>query len=245
MSLAIFAGLSVAVFLTSLLSGIFGMAGGLVLLWVLLAVMPVTTAIAVQGIFQMVSTGSRAWFSRRFIDWKILAQLMAGLAMAALALSLIDYRPSLAAVYIIIGLMPVMVWIPTARLQLDASRPSHALLGGAINGTLMIGVGVSGPVIDIFFIRTMIDRRRVIATKAAAQLLSHATKVLFYWNSTIELSAMEWAAIAVMLPLSIAGAQVGFLILQRLTDANFRAWTRWIVTAIGAVFMVQGLMLLG
>jgi hypothetical protein len=29
-----------------------------------------------------------------------------------------------------------------------------------------------------------------------------------------------------------------------MTDANFRTWTKWIVTATGAVYLVQGLMLL-
>jgi hypothetical protein len=27
-----------------------------------------------------------------------------------------------------------------------------------------------------------------------------------------------------------------------MTDANFRAWTRWVVTAVGAVYLAQGLM---
>ena len=72
MSLLIAAGLLVAVFFTSLLSGIFGMAGGLVLLAILLAILPVGTAIAVQGAIQIVANGSRAWFSRAFIDWRVL-----------------------------------------------------------------------------------------------------------------------------------------------------------------------------
>jgi len=51
---------AIAVLLTSTLSGVFGMAGGLVLLAVLLTLLPVATAIAVQGAIQARGPGSRA-----------------------------------------------------------------------------------------------------------------------------------------------------------------------------------------
>lgn len=244
MSAIVLVGMTVTVFLTSLLSGIFGMAGGLILLWALFLLMPVATAIAIHGIVQMVSTGSRAWLSREFVDLRILAILMAGLVLAATFFMLVEYRPSLAVVSIVIGLMPILVWLPVSRLTLDASKPLHALVGGLISGGLMIGVGVSGPVIDIFFIRTTIDRRKVIATKAAIQLVAHGTKVLFYWNATDGLTGPDWLAVAAAAPIAIAGANAGYSILLRMTDANFRAWTRWIITAIGAVYLSQGITVL-
>ncbi|MFN7104567.1 MAG: TSUP family transporter [Pseudorhizobium sp.] len=240
MSLAILLGMACTVFLTSLLSGVFGMAGGLILLWVLLFLMPVATAIAVHGAIQMVANGSRAWFSRQYIDFRILGILCAGLAISAVALLAIDYRPNIITVSIAIGLMPILVWLPVERLHLDASRPSHALVCGLAAGALTLGVGVSGPTIDIFFIRTSMDRRVVIATKAAAQLISHATKVAFYRSAAKELSQPDWIAIALAAPIAVLGTRTGNVILQRLTDAGFRMWTRWIVTGVGAVYLVQG-----
>src|SRR5690606_15582298 len=66
LAVLIFIGMAVTVFLTSLLSGIFGMAGGLILLWVLLFLFPVGPAIAIHGVIQAVANGSRAWFSRAY-----------------------------------------------------------------------------------------------------------------------------------------------------------------------------------
>ena len=242
MGIVIFVGLAVTVFLTSLLSGIFGMAGGLILLWVLLFVVPVGTAIAIHGVIQMVSNGSRAWFSRAYIDWRILGFLCVGLAIATVALLITAYQPDIIVVLFAIGLMPVLVWLPVSKLQLDASRPSHALVCGLVAGALTVGVGVSGPTIDIFFIRTEMDRRKVIATKAAAQLISHGTKVLFYWTAATQLPMNEWIAVLVAAPIAILGAKAGNDILQRLTDQSFRSWTRWIVTAVGAVYFTQGIL---
>ena len=244
MSLLLAAGLLISVFFTSLLSGIFGMAGGLVLLAVLLTILPVGTAIAVQGAIQIIANGSRAIFSRAYIDWKILGIICLGLLFAGIVLFIVRYTPNLATVYIAIGLLPVLVWIPQSWLALDASKPLHAFICGVLGGGLNLAVGVSGPTVDIFFIRTPMDRRKIIATKAATQVVSHAAKVVFYWQATMVLSPLEWGAVALAAPFAIAGTSAGHWVLQRLTDANFKAWTRLLVTAIGIYYLIRGLTLL-
>jgi uncharacterized membrane protein YfcA len=235
---------ALAVFCTSTLSGVFGMAGGLVLLAVLLAMLPVATAIAVQGAIQIVANGSRAWFSRAFIDWRILGFICCGLLLAAAALFILRYSPDLATVCIAIGLLPVLVWIPKQWLALDASKPHHALLCGLFGGGLNLAVGVSGPTVDIFFIRTLMDRRRIIATKAATQVVSHAAKVVFYGGLATAMGESDWLLVLIAAPFAVAGTNLGYHILQRMSDEGFRRWTRWVVTAIGVFYMLRGLSLL-
>ncbi|UXN73950.1 TSUP family transporter [Devosia sp. A8/3-2] len=169
MSLLIGAAMLVAVFATSMISGIFGMAGGLILLGILLLILPVGTAIAVQGMVQLIANGSRAFFSRAYIDWRVLGIMTLGLLTAAAVLFIVRYTPDLATVCITIGLLPILLWIPQSRLALDASKPHHAFICGFLGGGINLAVGVAGPTIDMFFIRTPMDRRTIIATKAAAQ----------------------------------------------------------------------------
>lgn len=235
---------AVAVFLTSTLSGVLGMAGGLLLLATLLALLPVATAIAVQGAIQIVANGSRAWFSREHIDWRVLGFICIGLAGAAVVLFILRYTPDLAAVCIAIGLMPILVWIPKHWLALDASKPVHAVLCGFLGGGLNLAVGVSGPAVDIFFIRTQMDRRRIVATKAATQVISHAAKVVFYGAVATAMGTGDWILVLIAAPFAVAGTNLGYHILQRLSDEGFRKWTRWIVTAIGIFYMARGLSLL-
>ena len=244
MTLSIAAALLVAVFFTSMLSGIFGMAGGLVLLGVLLFMLPVGTAIAVQGAIQIIANGSRAWFSRAFIDWRVLAIMTTGLLVAAALLFSLRDVPDLATVCIVIGLLPILLWIPQSWLSLDASKPHHAFICGFLGGGINLAVGVAGPTIDMFFIRTPMDRRTIIATKAAAQVVNHAGKVLFYWNATMVLTGWEWGAVALAAPFAVLGTSAGYWVLQRLTDANFKSWTRLLVTAIGIYYLIRGLTLL-
>ncbi|GLQ11115.1 hypothetical protein GCM10007913_30470 [Devosia yakushimensis] len=243
MSLLVGVAMLVAVFGTSMISGIFGMAGGLILLGIFLLILPVGTAIAVQGIIQLIANGSRAFFSRAYIDWRVLGIMTLGLLTAAAILFIVRYTPDLATVCITIGLLPILLWIPQSWLALDASKPHHAFICGFLGGGINLAVGVAGPTIDMFFIRTPMDRRTIIATKAAAQVVNHAGKIIFYWNATMVLAPAEWAAVALAAPFAIMGTSAGHWVLQRLTDANFKRWTRLIVTAIGTFYLVRGILL--
>lgn len=232
------------VFLTSMLSGVFGMAGGLVLLWFLLIMFPAGTAMAVHGVIQLTSNGSRAWLSRRFIVWRIVMLMTLGVLIAAGLLLLFSYSPNAATVSLFIGLMPILVWIPKRWFHFDANRASHALGCGIAAGSLTIAAGVSGPLIDILFVRSQMDRRQVVATKAMIQVVAHSIKILFYLGAAMALSTSEWGIVLLAAPFAIFGTHTGNRILQRLTDANFRTWTRWIVTGIGGFYFLQGLFLL-
>src|SRR4051794_12467242 len=55
---------------TAFLSGLFGMAGGLILIGVLLALMPLPTAMVLHAITQMASNGWRAFLWRAPIPWR-------------------------------------------------------------------------------------------------------------------------------------------------------------------------------
>lgn len=244
MNLIFAAILAIAVFLTATLSGVFGMVGGMVLLWVLLLLMPVSAALALQGVLQLVANVSRAWFARTHIDWKIIGVSMIGLAVALGLLAAVSYTPNVAVVSICVGLLPISIWVPKRWFQLDAARPAQALVCGFLSGILNVGIGVAGPIVDIFFARTLMDRRTVIATKATMVGVSHVAKIVFYSAALSNFSQSDWLAILIAVPFSVIGSMAGHKILIRLTDESFRTGTRWLVTGIGAFFLVQGIYLL-
>src|SRR6195256_6410061 len=64
------ASLSLLMIFTALLSGIFGMAGGLILVGVLLVVMPLPQAMVLHAVTQMASNGWRALLWREDIGWE-------------------------------------------------------------------------------------------------------------------------------------------------------------------------------
>jgi uncharacterized membrane protein YfcA len=61
--------LGVVAVLTSVVSGVMGMAGGMLLLAVMLLRLEPAVAIPVHGVVQLVSNASRAFFLRRQVRW--------------------------------------------------------------------------------------------------------------------------------------------------------------------------------
>ena len=228
----------VAAFLTAAVSGVLGMAGGLLLLGVLLLVLPVAVAFVVHGLLQLVSNGWRAVLQREHIGWATVRWYGLGALVAVALASTVAYVPSRPLTYLLLGLVPALVWVPRERLALDASRPAQAALAGLLVTTVNLLAGVAGPLLDIFFVRTAMGRHRVVATKAATQVLSHAGKVVVY-GQLVAAGSVPYAVVLLAVPLSMLGTALGGRLLDRMSDAGFQSTTRWVVTGIGAVYLVQ------
>lgn len=235
--------LLVVVLVTATISGVFGMAGGLMLMGALTLALPVSAAMVTHGAVQFVSNGWRAVLHRAYIQWRIIGLYAIGSLAAGGALALVSYSPTKAWVYLLLGLAPGLAWLPKKHFQLDAARPAHALACGFGVTGLNVLAGVSGPLLDVFFVRTELTRHQIVATKAATQALSHTAKMLFYGVpllAHLSTSGMPpvWFFILAA-PLAMLGAYFGGFVLDRLSDKSFLKWTRLIVTALGAVYLIQ------
>ena len=244
MSLAAAALVLLAAFVTATVSGVLGMAGGLLLLGTLLLVLPVAVAFVVHGILQLVSNGWRAVLQRSHIRWQVVGWYAGGALVAMLVVALASFVPSKAVTYLLLGLIPGLVWLPKGWLALDAERRPHAIAAGLSVTGLNLVAGVAGPMLDVFFVRTGMGRHAVVATKAATQVLSHAAKVVVYGSlATRGDRTLPYVVLLLAVPLSMLGTTVGGRLLDRMTDASFTSVTRWVVTAIGAVYLVQAALL--
>ena len=239
--------LLLVVLLTATVSGVFGMAGGLMLMGALTLAMPVSAAMVSHGAVQFVSNGWRAVLHRKHIAWRIILMYGAGSAIAAGALALIVYEPTKAWVYLMLGLVPGLAWLPKGAFNLDAAKPAHAVACGLSVTGLNVIAGVSGPLLDVFFVRTALTRHKIVATKAATQAFSHTVKMVFYGVPLIGAATTGlpplWFFIAAA-PLAMLGAWLGGKMLDRMSDVNFLKWTRWIVTGLGVIYLVQAAVLL-
>ncbi len=227
---------------TATLSGVFGMAGGLILMGALAFLMPVQAAMVTHGAVQIASNGWRAAIHRRHVKPRILALYALGSLAAGLALTLAAYAPSRAWVFLLLGLVPALVWLPKGWLEADAAKPGHAFLCGLSVTGLNIAAGVAGPLLDVFFVRTALTRHEIVATKAATQVLAHLGKVVFYGAPLFVggLPGMPPAwFFAAMIPLALAGGAIGARILDSMSDKSFLNWTKWIVSAVGLVYLAR------
>lgn len=232
--------LLVTVLVTAFISGVFGMAGGLILMGVLTLMVPVAAAMVIHGAVQMVSNGYRAILWRKYIDWRIFWRYAIGSLVAIALLFAVSWRPDITAVYLLLAAVAALVWLPKSWLSLDIQARGQAEIAGLAVQTMNTLAGVSGPLLDIFFVKTDMDRRAIVATKAVTQTFAHLVKIAFWSAPAVAAGALPpaWFFVAAI-PLSMIGTTLGGKLLEKMTDIDFRRWMKWLVTAIGGVMLLR------
>ncbi|MGH6910593.1 MAG: TSUP family transporter [Phenylobacterium sp.] len=229
-------------FVTATLSGVLGLAGGLVLMGALAVVLPVSAAFVTHGLLQLVANGWRAILHRKHVRWDIVGWYALASLVAGVVVSLLAVAPSKPYLFLFLGLVPWLTWLPQRWINLDAGRPPQAFISGLSVTGLNLAAGVAGPLLDIFFVRTELTRHAIVATKAATQVFSHLAKIVVYGAPLFAAGGKgmpPWWVFALAIPLSMAGTAVGGAILDRVSDVDFKRWTRWIVTGVGITYLVQ------
>lgn len=234
--------------LCAVISGLFGMAGGLVFMGIIASLMSVSAAMVVHGIVQSVSNGSRSTILREHIRWDILGWQLLG-ALPAITLMLwIAFTPNTAQLFFALGVLPLLLWLPKGILAGDAEKPAHAVLCGAMVMGLNLSAGVAGPALDFFYVKTALTRKAIVATKAVTMFASHIVKIAYFGIPLLRMQGLAdlpplWV-FGFAIPAVIIGTKLGTSLLERFSDVGFRKYTRILVTAVGAVYVLRGLALL-
>jgi len=236
LSTVAFASLVVAAFLTSMLSAVVGMAGGITLLGVMLLFQDPLVAIPLHGLVQLVSNGTRTWVQRahvrRDLAWRYALPL---LPAAALGL------------YFARGLDPVLLKTAIGVFVLVATwRSQWLLLGmhpertspharfvalGAVAGFLNMTVGATGPFIAPFFLNMGLTRFELIGTKAACQLLGHVSKVIVFGLGGFAFGAHA-GLMTVLCICVIVGTWAGSRVLHHVNEQMFTWLYRSVLTLV-------------
>ena len=229
---------------TSLLSGIFGMAGGLVLVGVLLVLMPVQDAMALHAVTQISSNGWRATLWWRHIRPMPVVAHAVGCVLALGAWSLVLLVPQRGVALLLLGVSPFLAQALPPRIRPNPEKPLHGVVVGAASMTLMVLTGVSGPLLDRHFLGGRLDRREIVATKAACQAIGHSLKLVYFGALVVDAGRVDpWLAVMAVLA-SMTGTMLAKRVLEAMTDASYRLWAGRIVTALGLFYIGQGSWLL-
>ncbi len=240
MTLPILAIIAFSTVVTAFISGILGMAGGMILMGVLIAVLPLPAAMMLHGITQLASNGWRAMMLRQSIDWRVLRGYAVGVLLAFAAFAIVQLVASKPVALIMLGMMPFIGFALPEKLHLNVERRFHSTACGAICTGLSLVAGVSGPVLDVFFIRSKMGRHAVVATKAITQSLTHLAKIIYFGAVVTATGEVDPLTAALMVALAFAGTALSRQVLERIDDTDFRMWTKWTVIVIGIVYLVSG-----
>ena len=244
-SVAVLVLLAVSALVTSFISGILGMAGGMILMGILLAVLPLPVAMMLHGITQLASNGWRAFMWRREVDWRVFRGYLYGAIVTTIFFALVKIVVSKPIALVAMGFTPFVTLALPEKLHLNVERRGHSTACGMICSALSLTAGVSGPILDVFFVRSKMGRHAVIATKALTQSLSHIMKIAYFGAfMSVEGGSVHPVLGAIMVLLAFIGTSLSRHVIARMNDRSFRLWTRWTVMTLGLFYLGSGLWML-
>jgi len=234
-----------SILVTSFISGVFGMAGGLILLGILLVFLDVAPAMVLFGIIQLGANGWRAILWRRLVEWSIVGRYLIGAAVAFVIMRLISFVPEKALVYLVLGVIVFVADLLPKSLTPDITRRWAPPIAGLIIMTLQLIAGAAGHILDLFFQKSLLDRRAVVATKAVCQTFGHLARVAYFgtFAAAWDVPLPAWQYV-IAVALAIVGTSIAAKVLLMMTNEGFRRWSRWIVVGISVVYLIRGVWLL-
>jgi uncharacterized protein len=230
--------IAATILVSSFLSGVFGMAGGMVLLGVLLVYFDVTTGMVLFSIIQFASNGWRAVLWWRYVRWPIFFHYIAGASVAFAALRAVSYVPDKPTVYFLLGIMPFLVDLMPARAHPNIEWRGVPFISGALTTVVQFMSGVGGVFLDLFFQKSTLDRKTTVATKAVTQTFSHVLRAV-YFSSFGGLGNLHGPGTLAAVAIAVAVTSLTPYVIERMTDHGFRQWTRIIIYIISAVYLVR------
>ena len=217
-------------FFTSVVAGVLGMGGGVLLIAMMPGLLPAAAIIPVHAITQLASNVSRAAFGWRNLDWTLLPAVAAGSVLGASLGAQVYSSLDLAWLPAIIGV--VILFITWFRLPQPkgASQLTLVLLGFYQTGLGMLA-GATGPLGAAVLAKHNSDRDWLVVNTAAYMTLNHGLRMLAF--GLLGFAFMPWLGlITAMVVAVIIGSWVGTQLRSKIPQRNFLFWFKALVSLL-------------
>ncbi len=208
-------------FLTAIISGVVGMAGGITLLSFMTFLLPLQSIIPIHGIVQLASNASRCFFLRRDIDKTITLYFFLGAPLGTfIAYVLIKEMPNKDAFFLlVVALIFYTLFKPKKLPALNMPKKGFFFLG-ALTGFMAPLIGATGPLLAPFFLREDLSKESIVATKASVQMFTHLLKIPLF--IALAFPYHEYKLVLLFMVIAaILGTKVGVLLLGKVSKDIF------------------------
>src|ERR1700755_618400 len=226
---------------TAFLSGLCGVAGGLILTGVLLTILPLPSAMVLHAITQMASNGWRAFLWRAHIRWRPVSGYLIGCALALGAWSITRYVPDKPIALLILGVTPFLARLLPKDIKPNPDSVVQGTIYGSICMGLMLMTGVSGPLRHCLFSRGGISpRREITAHNAPPRVASHFTKLIYFGGIIDQAATLDPVLAAVAIAASMLGTTLSRRGLEAMSAHQSRRWPNRLITTVASYYILYG-----
>ena len=221
-------------------AGVTGFGGAAVLLPGLVAAFGMREAIPILTVAQLIGNGSRVWFNRRELDWRVVGWFALGGVPMALLGGALFANARLTALTRGLGafLLLVVAW-RRARPRNPRKFPIQAFAGiGGGASFLSALLGSVGPIMAPFFLAYGLVKSAYIGTEALSTVVMHVTKLVAYRQTAVltRFGVMIGLALG---PIMILGSFLGKRIVHKLPERVFVVLIEAVLIAAGLLFLVR------
>ncbi|WP_434567043.1 TSUP family transporter [Vibrio chagasii] len=199
--------LGITSFFTSMIAGIFGFGGGMLLIAIMPNFMHPSLVIPIHGVTQLASNTSRMLFSLKNVIWAFMPKFLIGSLVGMFAFGSLltqfsfEYLPLGIGLYILLNL-----W--SKRFSKFISRFESFYIIGFLQTGLGLFVGAPGPLAITVLSKKLESKDEIVATGSMFMTISHLAKIPVYYALTTSLFEHVPVVIAMVMG-SILGSFVG------------------------------------
>lgn len=211
------------------------------LLPVLVAAFGMREAVPILTVAQLIGNGSRVWFNRRELDWRVVLWFAFGAVPLGLVGGYLFAKAPLTALTRLLGafLLFVVVW-RHLRPRQPKPFPTATFAGiGAGASFLSALLGSVGPIMAPFFLAYGLVKGAYIGTEALSTVVMHVTKLVAYRQTDVLTGGGVLIGLALG-PTMVFGSWLGKRIVDRLPEKVFIAIIEGVLIVAGTLFLVRG-----
>lgn len=243
--------IALATFLTSILSGVFGMAGGIIMMAILLSILPVASAMVLHAAIQLVSNSWRAILWRKHIVWHVTPFYGLGIIAGVVLISFVEYVPDKAAALIVVGSVPLLAIAAQRFIHLSIMNRGQTFVTAMVLTFIQMTGGVVGPLLDLLYNNAPLTRHQIVATKAMTQSVMHTVRLAYFGMLIPLLTGGEgWPAelnpvwMLVFMAAAIVGTTTAAPILHRIKDSHFKGLSKVLIVLISLYCLGRGIFMI-
>lgn len=225
----------------SLISGLTGLAGGAVILGGLSLFYDPANALAMHGVVQGVSNGTRIAFWWKSVHWPVVWRycllILPGAWIGGILFAHLNTHIMQATLGLIIL---TAVWMPPLKGGFKFTQNGFIILG-LVSGFFSMLAGVVGPLLNPFFDKLGIKREEMVSTKSACQLALHISRVSAYVGAV----GIHYSDHSVELGLMMVAAVIGIFLARpigkKISDRQLDIVLKALLTLIGLQNLIVGI----
>jgi uncharacterized membrane protein YfcA len=145
---------------------------------------------------------------------------------------------------LLLGVTPFLARLMPANIKPNPDSIWQGTFYGSVCMGLMLMTGVSGPLLDTFFLGGNFGRREIVATKATCQVASHFTKLVYFGGIIDQAATLDPVVAGVAIAASMLGTTLARRILEAMSDQQFRKWANRLITTVASYYILYGSWLL-